>query len=186
MYAYISGIVVSILETSIIIDNQGIGYEVFTPNPHKYKKGKEAVIHTYFYVREDEQSLFGFEDDKTLSFFKNIIKVKGVGPKTAMSILGKASYSSIVNAIETSDIKFLRTLPGIGPKMASQIVLDLQGKLVTEVSEVSNPILEDVNLALKGLNFKQSEINSIQNDLKALETEDLNELIRHALALLRK
>lgn len=187
MYAYISGTVVLVSSTSIIIENQGIGYEIFAPDPYVYKKGATETVHTFHYVREDAIELFGFKDRENLDFFKKIITVKGVGPKTGLNILAKANISSIIEAIENSDIKFLRSLPGIGPKMASQMVLDLQGKLVVKESVEKTPeILDDVFDTLITLGFKRSELSGLKEPLLKLKSDDLDELLRHALKLLAK
>ncbi len=189
MYAYIIGEIVSRKEASIIIDNQGIGYEVFTPDPYIYKRGESVMIHTFHYVKEDAQELFGFEDEIALEFFKKIITVKGIGPKTGLNILSKANSNAIVEAIEASDIKFLRTLPGVGPKMASQMVLDLQGKLVMadeNKATQSNKVIDDVLESLISLGFKRSELNGVKKALEKETTEDVDALLRQALQLLAK
>lgn len=187
MYAYISGHIVSVNENSIIIDNQGIGYEVFTPNPSIYKRGETVMVHTFHYVKEDAQELFGFKDVSSLDFFKKIITVKGVGPKTAMNILGKAQSTQIIEAIENSDIKYLRTLPGVGPKMASQMVLDLQGKLVINAVEKKDiDLMETVLDSLVSLGFKQSELNHVKKALAEESSQDVDVLLRKALLLLAK
>ncbi len=187
MYAYISGTVVLVKNDSIVLDNQGIGYEIFTPNSFRYEENTDVKIFTYLNIREDAQELFGFETYEHLEFFKKIITVKGVGPKTGLNILSKASIDDIVVAIENSDIKFLRTLPGIGPKMASQMVLDLQGKLVVneEVTKDSQAI-KDVLETLKTYGFKQAEINRIKGALAKLETDNVEELLLHAFKLMNQ
>lgn len=188
MYAYILGTVVLIKNESIILDNQGIGYEIFTPNSFRYEENTDVKVYTYHNVREDAQELFGFETFEHLDFFKKIITVKGVGPKTGLNILSKASIDDVVIAIENSDIKFLRTLPGIGPKMASQMVLDLQGKLVvSETTPKDSQAVEDVIETLKSaLGYRPSEINRIKNALLKHESDDVEVLIKYALSLLNK
>lgn len=187
MYAYISGNVRWITKESVVIDNQGIGYELLTPMPNRFKVNETAILYTYFYVREDVQQLFGFESQEALSFFETIITVKGVGPKTGLTIMGRVPFNRVVDAIELGDVTFLKSLPGIGPKMASQMVLDLKGKLVTSDDKVtSNPVLDEVYSALEGLGFKKAEINSIKNALIKTELQDVDALIRKALQLLAR
>ena len=92
-----------------------------------------------------------------------------------------------MDAIELGDVTFLKSLPGIGPKMASQMVLDLKGKLVTSDDKVtSNPVLDEVYSALESLGFKKAEINSIKNALIKTELQDVDTLIRKALQLLAR
>lgn len=189
MYAYISGNIVSVKTTGIIIDNGGIGYEIFTPDPYIYKRGETCLVHTFHYVKEDAQELFGFENEDALEFFKKIITVKGIGPKTGLSILSKAKSIQIIEAIENSDIKFLRTLPGVGPKMASQMVLDLQGKLVMGSSEeksTNSQVLDDVLDTLVALGFKRNELNSVKSIIEKSDSQDVDVLLRLALQHLAK
>ncbi len=187
MFAYIKGTVQWITKEGIVLDNQGIGYNILTPMPYKYKVGEVSTLYTYYYVREDSQQLFGFESKEALSFFETIITVKGVGPKIGLNIMGRVPFSSVVNAIEEKNVTYLKTLPGIGPKMASQMVLDLKGKLVsTDSGESVSPELDEVYQALDTLGFKKSEINSIKKKLIAEKTDDVDALIRKALQLLAK
>ena len=93
MYAYISGNVRWITKESVVIDNQGIGYELLTPMPNRFKVNETAILYTYFYVREDVQQLFGFESQEALSFFETIITVKGVGPKTGLTIMRRVPFN---------------------------------------------------------------------------------------------
>ena len=187
MIAYVSGTLISIRDDSVIIDNQGLGYRVFCPNPYRLKIGETVTLYTYHHVREDAILLFGFIEQEELDLFNKLITVKGLGPKTGLNIMGKVPYTEIINAIETSNATFLKTLPGVGPKMASQIVLDLKGKLVhTEVVSKELPILDDVFDTLSELGFKRAEFSRIKNDLLKHENQNFDELIRYALKLLAK
>lgn len=187
MFAYIKGTVVMILETSIVIDNNGIGYEIFTPIPMEFEVGSIDTIYTYNHVREDIFALFGFKSLEILEFFKKIITVKGVGPKTGLAILKNTNLHQMVEAIESSDVSYLRTLPGIGPKMASQMVLDLKGKLViTQAYSPNLQAVEDVFVSLMNLGFKQKELDAIKERLLTLDTSDVDTLLRSALQYLAK
>lgn len=185
MYAYISGTIVMVLSDRIILDNQGIGYEIFTPNPFVFKKGTIDTVYTFLNIKEDAHELFGFKDQDSLEFFKRIITVKGVGPKTGLNILSKSSIDQIIKAIDESDIKYLKSLPGIGPKMASQMVLDLQGKLIMKEQPQSMPsVLDDVYDGLMQLGFKRAEINAIKEQLLTHKSDDVGTLLQYALKLL--
>ena len=168
----------------VLIDVNGIGYRISFYHPENLSPGKEMTIYTYQNVREDEISLFGFLSLQEYDLFVKLISVKGLGPKIASGILSNASVDSIISAIETGDIDFMRRMPGIGNKTASQIILDLKGKLV-EVDKIDNEKLMDVSDALKQLGYKPAEIKGV---LKKLEKEDgpTEELIKKALSLLVK
>lgn len=187
MIAYVSGSVVSIHSDSIIIDNQGLGYRIFTPDPFVYKQGESAILYTYHHVREDAMILFGFVDTDSLDLFTQLITVKGLGPKTGMGIMSKARYKTLVDAVESADASFLKTLPGVGPKMASQIILDLKGKLVnSDTVTIKNSVIDDVFTALMDLGFKKAELSRIKDSLVKHENQELDSLIRYALSLLSR
>lgn len=168
----------------VLIDVNGIGYRINFYHPESLSLNKEMTIYTYQNVREDEISLFGFLSLQEYDLFVKLISVKGLGPKIASGILSSASVDSIISAIETGDIDFMRRMPGIGNKTASQIILDLKGKLV-EVDSIPNEKLVDVSDALKQFGYKPAEIKGV---LKKLEKENgsTEELIKKALSLLAK
>ncbi len=188
MIAFLRGIIYGIYNDHVIIDVNGIGYRVFIPNPNHYVVNEERTIYTYHHIREDAQILFGFEKQSEYDLFVRLISVKGVGPKIALGMLGASSVNGIVEAIANNDIKMLKSLPGIGAKSASQIVLDLQGKLVYDESSNDNvkvdSELQDALEALQALGYKANEINSIKKELIALPNLSSDEYIRKALVLL--
>lgn len=169
----------------VLIDVNGIGYRINFYHPEVLSIGKEMTIYTYQNVREDEISLFGFLSLAEYDLFIKLISVKGLGPKIASNILSRSSVESIVTAIETGDIAFIKRMPGIGNKTASQIILDLKGKLVEGEDVQSNETLNDVSEALKQLGYKSAEIRPV---MKKLEKEEgsTDELVRKALAMLIK
>lgn len=189
MIAFIKGIVHSYTSDSIIIENNGIGYRVYVANPMAVRLNTEIVIYTYQHVREDAIMLFGFTSMEEHDLFLQLISVKGVGPKTALGMLGVCPAQNMIAAIENNDIKTLKGLPGIGAKTASQIVLDLKGKLVEEMTEIEikeNEQLSDAMEALKGLGYKNTELNSIKKELSLLEDATTDQYIRKALGILAK
>ena len=133
--------------------------------------------------------MFGFLSMEEHDVFLQLISVKGVGPKTALTMLGVCPVKEMISAIENNDVAALKKLPGIGAKTAQQIVLDLRGKLVEEEQEdvqPQNSAQRDAVDALKALGYKQSEINSIKKEWKSDETKSVDEYIRQALVLLAK
>lgn len=188
MIAFISGRVHSFTQDWVIIENQGIGYRVFFAHPEALSLNQQVSLYTYHYIREDEQSLYGFQSMDEYDLFVKLISVKGLGCKTASGILAASTFERIIMAIEVSDVAYLKTMPGIGAKTASQIILDLKGKLVaTHTKEqTGNPLLMDALEALKSLGYKPSEISSIQKDLVQSNAKTSDEYVKIALGLLLK
>ena len=189
MIAFIRGNIYSYGKDYVILDHQGIGYRIFISNPSRVPSNQEVTLFTYQHVREDAIMLFGFCSLEEHDLFLQLISVKGVGPKTALSMLAACPAKDMIMAIETNDVKTLKGLPGIGAKTASQIVLDLKGKLVDETLEIEvkdNPELVDAMDALKALGYKQSEINSLKKELLLLENATSDQYIRKALTILAK
>ncbi|HAO62082.1 MAG TPA: Holliday junction branch migration protein RuvA [Erysipelotrichaceae bacterium] len=188
MIAFISGRVHSFTQDWVIIENQGIGYRVFFAHPEALSLNQQVSLYTYHYIREDEQSLYGFLSMDEYDLFVKLISVKGLGCKTASNILAASTFERIIMAIEVSDVAYLKTMPGIGAKTASQIILDLKGKLVaTHTKEqTGNPQLMDAMEALKSLGYKPGEISSIQKDLVQSTAKTSDEYVKVALGLLLK
>lgn len=189
MIAFIRGKVFQTKKDSVVIDNQGIGYQIFMPNPQTLVYGSEVLLYTYQHVREDAILLFGFQSMVEQELFMRLIEVKGLGPKTAINILSVGSVNSLMEAIEKNDVVYLKSMPGIGAKTAQQIVLDLKGKLVIQenvkqVSSEINEILTDTSDALLALGYKQLDINKVIKEVSLKEYHNVDEAMRLALALL--
>lgn len=188
MIAFIKGKVISYNMDSVIIENHGIGYRIYMPNPSNLILNEETLIYTYQQFREDAQILFGFQKLEDHDLFVRLISVKGIGPKIAMNVLSAASSDTIISAIETGDATALKRLPGIGAKAASQIVLDLKGKLVEADKEEKavNQNLQDAIEALKTLGYRNNEIHSIMKELNSDKELGVDEYVRKALSLMLK
>lgn len=189
MIAFIKGSIHSYGNDYVIIENNGIGYRVYIANPMMVKLNEEVILYTYQHVREDALTLFGFSSMEEHDLFMRLISVKGVGPRTALQMLAATSAKEMIMAIENNDIKFMKSLPGIGAKTASQIVLDLKGKLVQEEIEVKveeNTNIKDAMDALKALGYKQAELQGIAKELALLKEMSVEEYIRSALGILAK
>lgn len=185
MIAYVKGFIYDVGLDYVIVDNNGIGYHLVMSKTNGLILNDEVLIHTYQHVREDDITLFGFEDTETRAIFLKLISVKGIGPRTANNILAKTSANDLVMAIETNDVDFLKTLPGIGPKSAKQIILDLQNKLTTESVVVTNAQLDDAIEGLKGLGYSASELKSVKKQLSS-KVMDASEYLKAGLMILNK
>ncbi|MDD2505462.1 MAG: Holliday junction ATP-dependent DNA helicase RuvA, partial [Bacilli bacterium] len=128
MYGYIKGTIKVITSNHVIIENNNIGYIIFTSNPYSYELEKDYKIYLYNYLREDENTLYGFKSMEEKDLFLKLINVKGLGPKTAMPMFGIGSVAGIIDAIERENLLYLTKFPKIGDKLARQIILDLKGK----------------------------------------------------------
>ena len=185
MYAYIKGIVTDIESTYIVIEHQGLGYMVYTPNPYSFEMNVETTVYLYQYIREDEQTLYGFKTKEEKNLFLSLISVKGLGCKMALPMLATGSIEGIMDAIERENILYLKKFPKIGDKLARQIILDLKGKINIEVSEeIINDETEDLIDTLTALGYKSSEIKKVVGNVdKSLSLEDQ---VKEALKLLLK
>lgn len=184
MIGFVRGLVHAFGDDYVLIDVNGIGYRINFYHPEKLTIGQETTIYTYQNVREDEISLYGFLSLQEYDMFVKLISVKGLGPRIASNILGRTSLDSIIKAIEDGDVDFMRRMPGVGNKTASQIVLDLKGKLV-ETRETISENLKEVQDALKQFGYKNQEIKPI---IKALKDEkgSTDELVKKALKMFVK
>lgn len=186
MYGYISGTIKEIESSYVIIDNHGIGYQIYVPNPYGFILDKDYTIYTYSNIREDEYTLYGFKTREEKELFLKLISVKGLGPKMALPMLATGSISLIEEAIETENINYLKKFPKIGDKVARQVILDLKGKLnvintgLFKREDHSNELSE----ALIGLGYKQVDVKKV---ISKVNTELSLELqIKEALKLLLK
>ncbi|MDO4479850.1 MAG: Holliday junction branch migration protein RuvA [Erysipelotrichaceae bacterium] len=189
MIAFVSGKVKLIRKETIVIDVQGIGYEVYTGNTFQFSLNQEVFLYTYQHVREDAILLFGFIEEQDYDVFMRLINVKGIGPKTALNLLVACPAKEMVEAIENDDIKRLKSLPGIGAKTASQIVLDLKGKFVSMPSKedaISNPVWQECQEALIALGYKPVALNAIKKELSARKDLKADEMLRLALSMIAK
>ena len=183
MYGYIKGFVKDIESDYIILDNNGVGFLIYTASPYSFEIDKEYTVYLYQNVREDEISLYGFKSIDEKKLFLKLIGVKGLGCKMALPMLASGSPDGIIDAIERENIIYLKKFPKIGDKVARQIILDLKGKLAssqTSNTSVNNDLIE----ALKSLGYKASDINKVVKQIDP--SSDLEKQIKDSLKLLLK
>lgn len=183
MYGYIKGVITQLEPTYVIVENNGIGYLIITPNSYQYKKDNEVTVYTHHYVRDDINNLYGFQSLEQKELFIKLISVSGIGPKSALSILATGESDKIMYAIEREDVNYLKQFPGIGPKSAQQIILDLKGKLVKDIVLLTDSTLE-AKEALSALGYSQREINRVLK--KVNPDSSIEEIVKEALAFLIK
>ena len=190
MYAYIKGKISEINPTNIVVDNNGIGYEVVVANPYEYHLNDDRTVYISQQVREDSNVLYGFSNKEQKKVFLLLLKVKGVGPKSALAILAGGTSEEIISAIENQDTVYLTKFPGIGKKSAQQIILDLQGKVDFSMANISsaptaiNNCLSDAMLALEALGYSKKELTKIEKKLSAFDFSGVDEYVKQGLKLL--
>lgn len=181
----LKGTVCAVKKDRIAIDLGQIAYEVLVARSSDFKLGEESKVYIHEVITQDDHYLVGFLEEMEKEAFLSLIEVKGIGPKTALSALGATTPSELFASIEANNTAFLKKLPGIGPKAAAQIILDLKGKLVKTDEKGHPEAYEEVASALKGLGFKKTEIDRA---LASIHEPNLpnSELLRLALKSLRK
>lgn len=198
MYAYIKGTLAVLNPTHVVVEASGVGYEIQTPNSYRFQKfmDQEVVIHTSLIVREDAQLLYGFINQEEKDMFLSLIKVTGIGPKSALAILASSSPNEVKIAIENENDSYLTKFPGIGKKTARQIVLDLKGKVqINEVdsSQILNveaslsdniPIIKEALLALEALGYSKRELTKVEKALAKETFESVDDAVKKGLQLL--
>jgi len=199
MYEYITGEIKEVTPSYLVIDNQGIGYHIFVANPFRLSSqiNEKATIYIYHSVTQDDVRLYGFINKEEKELFLMLIGVSGIGPKSALAILAAEDHVGLIQAIEEENVKYLQNFPGVGKKTASQIVLDLQGKLAeispevidvfgeeTTMDSSQNVELEEALEALAVLGYGKRDIKKVTPKLEELEGATADDYIREALQYL--
>lgn len=198
MYAYIKGTLSQLFPTHVVVETCGIGYEIQTPNSYRFQKylEKEVQIYTSLIVREDAQLLYGFINEEEKEMFLSLIKVTGIGPKSALAILASSTPHEVKLAIENENDAYLTQFPGIGKKTARQIVLDLKGKvtiteensddlLQTQVNgNEQNQLISEALLALQALGYSKRELTKVEKSLNKHNVNSVDEAVKIGLQTL--
>ncbi len=209
MFAYIKGTLEMKMTDYVVIDVGGLGYKIYMSSIGMEKLGSigELVkVYTYYRVREDDVSIYGFNSNEELRMFELLLSVSGVGAKTALSMLAVCTPSEFVLAIVSEDINVLTSIPGIGPKSAKRIILELKDKIkkeeqiqeltraskgiqistkVQEAIQKDNVISEAV-AALQVLGYNRKEIEKAFETIIDKENMTTEDLIKRGLAILSK
>ncbi len=193
MIGRLSGILLEKTPPQIVVDVAGVGYEVDVPMSSFYNLpalGEKVSLVTHFVVREDAQQLFGFLTQKERSAFRELIRISGVGPKLALSVLSGLSVDDLASCIALQDAGRLTRVPGIGKKTAERLLLELKGKLADALpqagtaGQVSASVANDALNALLALGYSDKEALPALKQLP--EGLSLEDSIRQALKLLAR
>ena len=172
MIGRVSGILLEKNPPQVLVDVHGLGYEVDVPMSTFYNLpaiGEKVTLLTHFVVREDAQQLFAFLTDEERATFRLLIKISGVGPRTALGILSGLSVNDLAGAVARQEAGRLQKVPGIGKKTAERLLLELKGKLGPELAAsgaaIASDAQGDIVQALVALGYNEREANAA---LKAL------------------
>jgi holliday junction DNA helicase RuvA len=204
MIAYLSGKLLEKEANSVIVEVNGVGYEVAIPLSTFYELGEigsDVALRIYTYVREDTLSLFGFKTQREKELFLKLISVSGIGAKSGIGILSGMSADEIINAIRSNNLMRLNSIPGIGKKTAERIVIELRDKINTisvgsaDLSPTSdapvisggNDVYDDAVSALTNLGYQRQAAEKALNQAMQEGTEmSVQKLLRRSLQLLAK
>ena len=192
MIGRLSGTLLEKNPPQILLDVQGVGYELDVPMSTFYNLPalhEKVVLHTHFVVREDAQLLYGFATHEERVAFRQLLKISGVGPKLALSVLSGLSLSDLALAVANKDAGRLTKIPGVGKKTAERLLLELQGKFTVTGTGASSAAPaassgSDIVNALLALGYNEKEADWAARQLP--KEADVSGGIRQALKLLSK
>ena len=192
MIGRLAGLLLEKQPPLVLLDVQGVGYEINVPMSTFYSlpaTGEKIILHTYLVVREDAHLLFGFSTEAERQAFRQLVKISGVGARTALAVLSGLSVADLHQAVADQDSRQIIKVPGIGKKTAERLLLELRDKLSSDMIGIdsvisSSKVNNDVLNALLSLGYNEREVNWA---IKQLSQEiNVSEGIRQALKLLSK
>lgn len=170
--------------TLLNVNVNGIIYEVFVSlNCSSKIVSDDIKLEITHIIREDSQSLYGFLDINEKKLFDTVIKINGVGPKVALAICSTFTPASFAQIVSSNDISMLKRVPGIGPKGASRILVELSGFIVDSSESETNSFAFEAALALESLGFKKEVVSNV---LKTCTSSNTSDLVKEALKKLQK
>ena len=200
MIGCLIGEVLALEAPTVLLNVNGVGYEVDTPLSTfcQLQKGQKVTLWTHLAVREDAQLLYGFLNPQEKTIFRTLLKVNGVGPKMALGILSTLSVEMLVHTVEHGDVKTLVKVPGVGAKTAERLMIELRdrfkafttgavasGSTSTQIQFMGNSAVAEAEAALQSLGYKPAEAQKLVNAAKGEFTE-AGDIIRAALKSMNK
>lgn len=193
MIAWLQGVVLSVKAPAIVVNVNGVGYELEAPMPTIYQLpavGEQVTLHVHTVIREDAQLLYGFHALRERDIFRELLKISGVGPKVALAILSTLSAEEFFACISSADMARLVAVPGIGKKTAERLMVEMKNRFANQldgdmaVDTTTNPSArQDAIDALQALGYKQADA---VRAIKSLNDAELTseQMIRQALQTL--
>ncbi len=200
MIGCLIGEVLALEAPTVLLNVNGVGYEVDTPLSTfcQLQKGQKVTLWTHLAVREDAQLLYGFANAQEKTIFRTLIKVNGVGPKMALGILSTLSVEMLIHTVENGDVKTLVKVPGVGAKTAERLMIELRDRFKamsavvvpsnstsTQIQFTGNSAVAEAEAALQSLGYKPAEVQKLVNVAKGDFTE-ASDIIRAALKSMNK
>ena len=183
MIGSLRGIVLARRPDNVIIDINGVGYQVNVPLnilANLPEEGKEVFLHVYTHVREDALQLFGFTSENEKKIFMVLLGISGIGPKMALNILSGLSYEDFLTALDTEDVAMLCRIPGLGKKTAHRLILELREKLPA-VTGIKDRIFEDTLSALVNFGYKKNIAQEFLEKSYKQGFKDIESLLKETL-----
>ena len=191
MIGRLSGILLEKIPPNLLVDCQGVGYEVVVPMSTFYNLpglGEKVTLLTHLAIREDAHILFGFGTAEERNTFKELIKISGVGARTALAILSGMSVADLAQAVTLQEAGRLTRVPGIGKKTAERLLLELKGKLGADLGAAAGVVHSDATAdilnALLALGYSDKEASLAMKQVS--KDASVSDGIKHALKALSK
>jgi Holliday junction DNA helicase RuvA len=199
MIAFLRGRIVEKQPNKVIVDIQGVGYDVYVPLSTYYEigdEGSDVSLRIYTHVREDALQLYGFLTDLERQLFERLIAISGIGPKLAVAVLSGMETRELISAVQRGDVARLTAIPGVGKKTAERIVLELRDRLMQmaapmaagEPAAVAGPerLRADLLSALQNLGYHRPQAEkAIDTTLSVLSAPTFEQALKSALRELR-
>ncbi|MGA9698006.1 Holliday junction branch migration protein RuvA [Acinetobacter sp. ANC 3781] len=200
MIGCLIGEVFALEAPTVLLNVNGVGYEVDTPLSTfcQLHKGQKVTLWTHLTVREDAQLLYGFLDAQEKTIFRTLLKVNGVGPKMALGILSTLSIDLLIHTVENEDLNTLVKVPGVGKKTAERLMIELRDRFkamssgnvptnstAAQIQFMGNSAVAEAEAALQSLGYKPAEAQKLINAVKGDYTE-AGDIIRAALKSMNK
>lgn len=194
MIGRIKGVIDHVSKNYVIVDVNKIGYIVYTINPEKLQIGTDVELYTHMYVREDQISLYGFKNIHTKEAFLKLNSISGVGPKASLNILSHLDTTTLYNAVVNNSKDVFKPIPGVGPKLAQRIILELQNNieassLNTNIDssipiDIKNTLLNDTIMALVSLGISHKDASKYAYEATT-NCKEVGDAISYALKLMK-
>ena len=193
MIGRLQGVVIEKQAPDLLLDVQGVGYEVLVSLSTFFAVpdvGESVTLHTHFVVREDAQQLYGFAELGERTLFRHLIKVNGVGPKMALAILSGMSASEFALCVHHNDVATLVKLPGVGKKTAERLVIEMRDRLGdietsasphSAVTSATTGIVEEAESALIAFGYRPQDATKMVSRAESNDIDSAEQLIRAAL-----
>lgn len=200
MIGCLIGEVLALEVPTVLLNVNGVGYEVDTPLSTfcQLQKGQKVTLWTHLAVREDAQLLYGFSNAQEKMIFRTLLKVNGVGPKMALAIMSTLSVDMLIHTVEHEDLNTLVRVPGVGKKTAERLMIELRDRFkamsagaapsnstAEQIQFTGNSAAAEAEAALQSLGYKPAEAQKLINAVKADYTE-ASDIIRAALKSLNR